>query len=128
MRNFSLLIFFVLLTACGGGGSKSEHVDPQPVNKNKAPQVSISGNTETSSLTAIRLNTSISDPENENVTVKWSSSLSDVTFKDQSDAGVLVQFPAVTTDQEVTLTLEVTDSANNKVKQTFTVMVKATNN
>lgn len=128
MRNFLLLIFFVLLTACGGGGSKSEHVDPQPVNKNKAPQVSISGNTETPSLTAIRLNTSISDPENEKVTVKWSSSLSDVTFKDQSDAGVLVQFPAVTTDQEVTLTLEVTDSANNKVKQTFTVMVKATNN
>jgi len=126
MRNFSLLIFFVLLTACGGGGSKSEHVDPQPVNK--APQVSISGNTETPSLTAIRLNTSISDPENENVTVKWSSSLSDVTFKDQSDSGVLVQFPAVTTDQEVTLTLEVTDSANNKVMKTFIVMVKTTSN
>jgi streptomycin 6-kinase len=126
MRNFSLLIFFVLLTACGGGGSKSEHVDPQPVNK--TPQVSISGNSETPSLTAIRLNTSISDPENENVTVKWSSSLSDVTFKDQSDLGVLVQFPAVTTDQEVTLTLEVTDSANNKVMKTFIVMVKTTSN
>jgi len=127
MRNLSIFIFCVLLTACGGGGgSKSEPVNPQPVGQNKAPEVTISGDTETSALTAIRLSTSISDPENEAVTINWTSSLSGVNFMESSDTGVLVQFPAVTTDQEVTLTLEVTDSANNKVKKTFTVMVKAT--
>ena len=126
MRTLSLFIFCVLLTACGGGGgNKTEPETSQPVSQNKAPQVSISGDSETPSLTSIRLKTSISDPENESVIVKWTSSLSGVTFKDSSNTGVLVQFPAVTTDQEVTLTLEVTDSADNKVKKTFIVMVKA---
>ena len=129
MRHLSLFIFCVLLTACGGGGgNKSEPETSQPVSQNKAPQVSISGDSETPSLTSIRLKTSISDPENESVIVKWTSSLSGVTFKDSSNTGVLVQFPAVTTDQEVTLTLEVTDSADNKVKKTFIVMVKASSN
>ncbi|TLX47017.1 hypothetical protein C1E24_11010 [Pseudoalteromonas phenolica] len=128
MRHLSLFIFCILLTACGGSGGKKETADSQPVRQNKAPQVSISGDSETPSLTSIRLKTSISDPENESVIVKWTSSLSGVTFKDSSNAGVLVQFPAVTTDQEVTLTLEVTDSADNKVKKTFIVMVKASNN
>ncbi|MFY8299911.1 hypothetical protein AAEU28_14185 [Pseudoalteromonas sp. SS15] len=128
MRHLSLLIFCILLNACGGSSGKKETADSQPVSQNKAPQVSISGDSETPSLTAMRLKTSISDPENESVTVKWTSSLSGVTFKDSSNTGVLVQFPAVTTDQEVTLTLEVTDSADNKVMKTFIVMVKASNN
>ncbi len=128
MRTLSLFIFCIMLTACGGSSGKKQTADSQPVSQNKAPQVSISGGSEASSLTAIRLKTSISDPENESVTVKWTSSLSGVTFKDSSNTGVLVQFPAVTTDQEVTLTLEVTDSADNKVKKTFIVMVKASSN
>ena len=128
MRYLLLLIFCILLTACGGGGDKNNTAEPQPVSQNKAPEVSISGETETSALTAIRLKTSISDPEDDSVTVNWTSSLSGVNFTDSSDAGVLVQFPAVTADQEVTLTLEVTDSAKNKVKKTFIVTVKASNN
>ena len=128
MRYLLLLIFCILLTACGGGGDKNNTAEPQPVSQNKAPEVSISGETETSALTAIRLKTSISDPEDDSVTVNWTSSLSGVNFTDSSDAGVLVQFPAVTADQEVTLTLEVTDSANNKVKKTFIVTVKVSNN
>ena len=123
MRFYLLLFLYLFLSACGGGGSKAPN--SQPSNQNKAPEVSISGVSEARSLQTIRLNTVITEPEGESVTIKWTSEDDGVTFTDTSLNGVLVKVPAVAQDKQISVTVVVTDSANNTARESFSILVKA---
>lgn len=124
MRNIIFLFSFILLSACGSGGSDNKPTPEQPSSDNKSPTISISGEQQAVSAQAIRLSTQIDDPEGESVTMEWSSNLAGVTFQDASEAGVLIQLPNITESQQIVVTLKVTDSAKNTVSKSFTISVE----
>ncbi|GMM86766.1 hypothetical protein [Pseudoalteromonas sp. MTN2-4] len=123
MRPTLALLTLLTLSACGSGGGKNEPTNTQT--QNQSPVVTISGEDQTLSLNTLRLTTNITEPEGESVIVEWSSDHAGVSFKDASENGVLVQMPTVSEDQEISVTVKVTDSANNTVSKSFTILVKA---
>ena len=123
MRPTLALLTLLTLSACGSGSGKNEPTNTQT--QNQSPVVTISGEDQTLSLNTLRLTTNITEPEGESVIVEWSSDHAGVSFKDASENGVLVQMPTVSEDQEISVTVKVTDSANNTVSKSFTILVKA---
>ncbi|WP_046003257.1 hypothetical protein [Pseudoalteromonas rubra] len=127
MRNYLLLSTFGILAACGGSSSGDEKASP--VNNdtqqtvNKAPTVSLQGKTLVTSGDLLSLTTKVTDPENDAVTGKWSSSLSGVKFIEAEGDTHHVSFPDVEEQTQVTLTYTVTDSQNNQASKAWQVTV-----
>ncbi|MCG7535878.1 hypothetical protein [Pseudoalteromonas sp. OOF1S-7] len=131
MRNYLLLSTFGILAACGGS-SNNENKPPstdstQPV-VNQAPNISLEGNSLVNAGDVLSLTTTVSDPENDSVTGKWTSSLPGVQFLEATGNAHHVIFPDVDKQTQVTLTYTVTDSHNNQASKTWqvTVMPKST--
>ncbi|TQF70297.1 hypothetical protein [Pseudoalteromonas luteoviolacea] len=121
MRKILLASLVGLLTACGGGSGSSSNDDQRPPTQNRAPTVTLSGNTLAISAESITLNTAFNDPDNDQLTVNWSSSLTGVQFDQASLATTIVKFPTVTEKQNITLTCEVSDGVNPAVTKTYSI-------
>ncbi|WP_125719388.1 hypothetical protein [Pseudoalteromonas rubra] len=127
MRNYLLLSTFGILAACGGSSSGDEKASP--VNNdnrqtvNQAPTVSLQGKTLVTSGDLLSLTTTVTDPENDAVTGKWTSSLPGVKFIEADGNTHHVSFPDVEEQTQVTLTYTVTDSQNNQASKTWQVTV-----
>ncbi|QTL34537.1 hypothetical protein [Pseudoalteromonas viridis] len=127
MRNYLLLSAFGILAACGGSSSGDENTSPANNDNqqtiNQAPTVSLQGKTLVTSGDLLSLTTTITDPENDAVTGKWSSSLPGVKFIEAEGNTHHVSFPDVEEQTQVTLTYTVTDSQNNQASKTWQVTV-----
>ncbi|MCF2860120.1 hypothetical protein L1286_21805 [Pseudoalteromonas sp. SMS1] len=121
MRKILLASLLGLLTACGGGNDSSSNDDQRPITENKAPTITLSGNTLAVSAESITLNTIFNDPDNDELAVSWTSSLPGVQFEQASLARTLVTFPTVTEKQNITLSCDVSDGVNPTVTKTYMV-------
>ncbi|WP_462171344.1 hypothetical protein [Pseudoalteromonas xiamenensis] len=129
MRKLLIASLILTLTACGGGGGASGTVSPSDT-KNQAPTIVIEGETKVQAESHFLLRTQLNDRENDVLQVHWSSSLAGVVFSNVTNTQAEVSMPAVQTLTTVTLTVTVTDSANNSTVKTHVVTVtpKASSN
>ncbi|MFC0116526.1 hypothetical protein ACFFK7_01130 [Pseudoalteromonas xiamenensis] len=122
MRKLLIASLILTLTACGGGGGTSGTVSPGNT-KNQAPTIVIEGETKVQAESHFLLRTQLNDRENDVLQVQWSSSLAGVVFSNVTNTQAEVSMPAVQTLTTVTLTVTVTDSANNSTVKTHVVTV-----
>ncbi|MBQ4835658.1 hypothetical protein [Pseudoalteromonas luteoviolacea] len=124
MRKLLIAPLIGILSACGGGGgggsNNSEPSRPN-TNVNQAPTIALAGESIALSKESITLTTQFRDPEQDTLTVNWKSSLSDVTFQQNSLAETVISFPTVTEKQSVVITCEVSDGVNPTVTRNFNV-------
>ncbi|OCQ23560.1 hypothetical protein A7985_06355 [Pseudoalteromonas luteoviolacea] len=121
MRKLLLASLVGLLTACGGGGNSSGNDDQRPSTQNRAPTVTLSGESLALSNESIVISTSFIDPDNDQLSVKWTSSLDGVQFVQESMTKTLVKLPPVTEKQSITVTCEVSDGVNSTVVKTHII-------
>ncbi|KZN30472.1 hypothetical protein N480_05825 [Pseudoalteromonas luteoviolacea S2607] len=121
MRKILLASLVGLLTACGGGGNSSGSDDQRPSTQNRAPTVTLSGDSLALSNESIFISTSFIDPDNDQLSVKWTSSLDGAQFDQESMTRTVVKLPLVTEKQSITITCEVSDGVNSAVTKTHMI-------
>ncbi|KZN61355.1 hypothetical protein [Pseudoalteromonas luteoviolacea] len=121
MRKILLASLVGLLTACGGSGNSSRSDDQRPSTQNRAPTVTLSGDSLALSNESIFISTSFIDPDNDQLSVKWTSSLDGVQFDQESMTRTVVKLPLVTEKQSITITCEVSDGVNSAVTKTHMI-------
>jgi len=108
-------LIFLLLTACGGGGSNSVE------DVNTAPVVSISTkNTSVLEGMSIELNATVSDKENDTLDYKWVQlSGESVSLVNEKSTNPSFIAPEVATDSNVSFELSVYDGKDTSVAKIF---------
>ncbi|KZW99772.1 hypothetical protein JL49_15575 [Pseudoalteromonas luteoviolacea] len=121
MRKILLASLVGLLAACGGGSNSSGNDDQRPSTQNRAPTVTLSGDSLALSKESIVITTSFIDPDNDQLTVNWTSSLDGVQFDQESMTRTVVKLPSVTERQSITVTCEVSDGVSSPVTKTHII-------
>lgn len=108
----------LLLVGCGGSNAKQE------VPVNNAPVIDALDSLTINELTTQNLQTTVSDPDGDNVTLSWSQvSGSTLTLANISDPTISITAPAVENDEHTVIRLVATDEHGSSTSKDITVTI-----
>ena len=108
----------LLLVGCGGSNAKQE------VPVNNAPVINALDSLTINELTTQNLQTTVSDPDGDNVTLSWSQiSGSTLTLANISDPTISITAPAVENDEDTVIRLVATDEHGSSTSKDITVTI-----
>jgi len=84
-----------------------------PIQINKSPVITLPMQQDVISEQTIIFTAKVTDPENDSLTIAWSSSNNDVVFNDKKVLAPSVTFPEALAKLSIIITLNVTDSVGN---------------
>ncbi|WP_394389066.1 PKD domain-containing protein [Shewanella woodyi] len=109
-----------MLLGCGNGDSE----DPAPTDRsNTPPVVSITGKNTVVEGQTLTLTANASDADGSISSIKWSTSSADITLIDDQAASVRFIAPAVDSDSELTLDVQVTDNDGATTTESINITV-----
>lgn len=117
----SVLSFYLLLAACGGGSSGEKA--PTAV-VNNAPVIDMASTQRFKAGQAVDFNINVSDPDGDSVTVVWQADNAEVNFSTTTGTSTKVSFPESALELVVKISVTATDSKDKSTVKTITVTLE----